>query len=157
MDAKEPKETKEKKETKNTVEGIQNYIVQPVMAPIVPASGTSLPETFKIDAAYAVSTGQLTIFMSFMIPGDVNANQVSIKQYYDALHEPSELQFYAVYGSESTMTAKEVTCKFKACPTDAGGSPIDLGAILNVMTMLVNTVGPKTSRGVMSSVRTTEQ
>ncbi len=157
MDAKEPKETKEKKEAKNSVGAIQNYIVQPVMMQIVPMSAPYLTDTFNIDAAYAVSTGQLTIFMSFMIPGDINPSQVSIKQYYDRDHESSELQFYAVYGSESTAQAKEITCKFKACATDAGGAPIDLGAILSITTMLVNTVGPKTSRGTVSSVRTTEQ
>lgn len=155
MDAKQPKETKEKKETKNSVESIQNYIVQPVMLPIVPASGTSLPETFCVDAVYAVGTGQLTVLMSFMIPGDLSPSQVSIKQYYDNRDE-HKLQFYAVYSSESTMQAKQVDCKFKASATGASGESIDLGAILSVMTMMVNTVGPKTSRGIMSNVRTTE-
>lgn len=156
MDAKEYKETKEKKEAKNSEGVIQNYIVQPVMLPILPTSGPYLAETFNIDAAYSVSTELLNVLMSFMIPGDVSPSQVSIKQYFDA-HEPSQLQFYAVYSCESGSPTKQVNCKFKACATDAGGAPIDLGAILNVMTMVVNTVGPKTSRGTVSSVRTTEQ
>nr|WP_294858652.1 hypothetical protein [uncultured Fluviicola sp.] len=155
MDAKEPKDTQEQKETKIDVGGIQTYIVQPVMLPILPTSGPYLADTFNIDAAYSVSTLQLTVLMSFMIPGDLTASQVSIKQYFDE-HEPNELQFYAVYSSESTAQMKEVSCKFKACATDAGGAPIDLGAILNVMTMMVNTVGPKTSRGTVCTVRTTE-
>jgi|GEM_PF-5200308 len=152
MDAKDYKETKE---TKDSVGAVQNYIVQPVMLPIVPCPGTSLPETFCIDAVYAVGTGQLTVTMSFMIPGDLSASQVSIKQYYDD-HDEHKLQFYAVYSSESTMQAKQVDCKFKASATGASGEPIDLGAILDVMTMMVNTVGPKSSRGIISNVRTTE-
>lgn len=156
MDAKESKETKEKKETKNTDGAVQNYLVQPVLLPIVPMSAPYLTDTFNIDAAYAVSTGQLTVFMSFMIPGDLSPSQVSIKQYYDSHDEPNQLQFYAVYSSESTATMKQVNGKFKACATDAGGSPIDLGSILNIMTMVVCTVGPKSSRGIISNVRTTE-
>jgi hypothetical protein len=154
MDAKEPKETKETKEAKNSVGAIQNYTVQPVMLPILPASGPYLADTFNIDAAYSVSAAQLTVLMSFMIPADLTASQVSIKQYFDD-HEPYELQFYAVYSSESSSPTKQVNAKFKACATDASGTPIDLGAILNVMTMVVNTVGPKTSRGMVSSVRVT--
>lgn len=156
MDAKEPKGIKEKKETKETDGVVQNYIVQPVMLPIVPMSAPYLTDTFNIDAAYAVSTGQLTVFMSFMIPGDLSASQVSIKQYYDRDHESSQLQFYAVYSSESSSAMKQVNGKFKACATDAGGNPIDLGSILDIMTMVVCTVGPKSSRGIISNVRTTE-
>jgi len=154
MDAKDFKETKEKNETKDSVGAVQNYIVQPVLLPILPVTGTSLPETFCIDAAYVVATGELDVLVSFMIPGDINANQVSIKQYYD-VHDENKLQFYAVYGSESSVQAKEVKGRFKASATDAAGNPIDLGCIRSIMTMLVNTVGPKTSRGTVSSVRTT--
>ncbi len=140
----------------DTKETIQNYIVQPVMLPILPTSGPSLDETFRIDPAYNAATQQLNVTMSFKIPGDYNASNVAIKQYYNP-NDTSKLHFYAVYGSESTAELKRVDCTFKASAMDAAGNPIALGGILAITTMLVNTVGPKTSRGVMSSVRTTEQ
>lgn len=155
MSEKEINEKEEfNKETKNSLGGVQSYTVQPVMLPILPASAPYLADTFNIDPSYSVSTAQLTVLMSFMIPGDLNPSLVSIKQYYNS-NQSSELQFYAVYSSESTATTKQVNCKFKACVTDAAGNPIDLGAILNVKTMLVNSVGPKSSRGVLTSVRVT--
>jgi hypothetical protein len=156
MSEKETNEKKEsKKETKDTLGGIQSYVVQPIMLPIVPTSGPYLADTFNIDPVYAVSTGQLTIMMSFMIPAELSASQVSIKQYYNS-SEPTELQFYAVYSSESTTATKQVNCKFKASATDAAGHSIAIGDILNILTMVVCTAGPKSSRGIMSSVRTTE-
>lgn len=135
---------------------IQTYTVQPVLLPLTPADTPTLADPTAIDAAYSTSTQKLTVAMTFMIPGDLNPSQVAIKQYYDS-SDPCNLQFYAVYGSSSTATPKPVTCSFKASAVDAAGHDIDLGAILTLFIMLVNTVGPKTSRGVMTTVRTTEQ
>lgn len=135
---------------------IQNYTVQPVMLPLTPVGSPTLADPTAIDAAYSTSTQKLTVAMTFMIPGDLNPNQVSIKQYYDS-SDSCNLQFYAVYSSSSTATPKPVTCSFKASAVDAAGHDIDLGAILTLFILLVNTVGPKSSRGIMSTVRTTEQ
>jgi hypothetical protein len=133
---------------------IQIYNVQPIMMPIVPASASTLQETFNVNVNYSATTGQLGVTMSFMIPGNLNPSQVSIKQYYSS-NEPSTLEFYAVYSSESTATPKQVDCKFKASTVDANNTPISLGSILSVMTMMVCTSGPKTSRGVVNAVRLT--
>lgn len=156
MSEKEIKEKEEfNEETENTLGGTQNYVVQPIMLPILPASAPYLTETYNVDPSYSVSTEQLTVLMSFKIPGDVNPSQVSIKQYYNS-NQASDIEFYAIYSSESTTDAlKSVNSKFKACATDAAGNAIELGAILNVKTMLVNSVGPKSSRGTSSSVRVT--
>lgn len=133
---------------------IQTYTVQPIAVPISPTSAPNLADPTAIDAEYNSGTGKLIVVMTFMVPGDLNPNQVSIKQYYTP-DNASNLQFYAVYGSSSSATPKSITCSFQACATDAGGHGIDLGAILSVYNLLVNTVGPKTSRGVMTTVRTT--
>lgn len=135
---------------------IQTYVVQPVALPIVPTSAPNLPDPVVLDAVYDRSSGYLTVTITIMLPGDLNPNQVSIKQYYSSSHN-TVLEFYAVYSSESTEDAKPLTCSFKASPVDVYGNPIELGAIMSVYNMLVNSVGPKTSRGVMTTVRTTEQ
>lgn len=136
---------------------IQTYIVQPVAMPILPCGAPYLPDTTAVDAAYKVSTGQLSVAMTFMLPGTINPNQVTIQQYYPGNADPSKLFFYAVYNSDSSATAKPVTCAYKACPVDAAGSPISLGSILTIETMVVNLYGPKSSRGMATTVRTTEQ
>ncbi|AEA45032.1 hypothetical protein [Fluviicola taffensis] len=148
-------DTNETEKLNETDGAIQTYIVQPVMLPILPASGNSLAETFNIDAVYIVANGQLNVIMSFMIPANVNPSQVSIKQYYSST-EPSSLSFYASYASNLTSEIVQVNCKFRASTTDARGRAISLGSVLSISTMVVCTVGPKTSRGVMTSVRTTE-
>ena len=114
----------------------------------------ALNDPTGIDAVYNAGTGQLSLAVTFMIPGNLNANQVSIKQYYNSA-QSSKLQFYICYNSESTATPKAVTCAFQASATDAAGNPITLGAILNVFLMMYNAAGPKTSRGAMVTVRTT--
>lgn len=133
---------------------IQTYTVQPVAVPISPTSAPNLADPTAVDAEYITGSRKLMVAMTFTIPGDLNPDQVSIKQYYSP-DNSSNLQFYAVYGSSSSASPQTVTCSFQACATDAGGHDIDLGAVLTVFNMMVNTVGPKTSRGVMSSVRTT--
>lgn len=134
---------------------IQTYVVQPIALPILPTSAPNLTNPVVLDAVYDRSSGYLTVTMTIMIPGDLNPNQVSVKQYYSSSHK-TVLEFYAVYSSESTADTKSLTCSFKASPVDAAGSPIELGAIMSVCNMLVNSVGPKTSRGTVSTVRTTE-
>jgi len=134
---------------------IQTYVVQPVAVPMVPLGAPNLTDPVVLDAVYDRSSGYLNVTLSIMIPGDLNPNQVSIKQYYSSSHN-TVLEFYAVYSSESTEDAKPLTCTFKASAVDASGNTIDLAAILSVYNMLANTVGPKTSRGVMTTVRTTE-
>ncbi|MDF3026755.1 MAG: hypothetical protein K0S23_1062 [Fluviicola sp.] len=140
----------------STTEIIQTYTVQPVMMPIIPTTGDPLTDTFNVDAAYSNTTGYLTVVLSFMIPTELQADQVTVKQYYNSGGRSKRLEFYLVYDCESTGTYKQVNCQFKASAVDGAGSPIDLGGILNVFTMVVCLAGPKTSRGTVSSVRTTE-
>lgn len=132
---------------------IHNYTVGKVSTPVSPTS-PYLTDTFDIDPVYTTSLGELEVWMSFMIPGDLDPDEVSIKQYYSS-DEPTELQFYATYNSSSTVTPVQVDCKFKAIPSDASNNPIDLSHITDVFTMLYYIGGPKTSRGVMTTVRTT--
>lgn len=139
----------------STTEIIQSYTVQPIALPIIPTTGDPLTDTFNIDAAYASATGYLTIVLSFMIPTELQADQVVVEQYYNSSGRSKRLEFYLVYDCEASGTYKQVNCQFKASATDAGGNPIALGTILNIMTMVVCKVGPRTSRGVVSSVRTT--
>lgn len=134
---------------------IQTYTVQPVPTTISPVLPALLPDPAPIDAAFNAGTQQLTVALTFMIPGNLNASQVSIKQYYDS-SQSSKLYFYICYNSESTATPKAVSCAFQASATGPGGTPITLGAILNVYIMMYNAAGPKTSRGAMVTVRTTE-
>ncbi|WP_343634183.1 hypothetical protein [Fluviicola sp.] len=136
---------------------IQTYTVQPVALPIVPCGAPNLPETAGVDAAFNVASGQMSVTMTFMLPGTINPSQVTIQQYYPAVADPSKLYFYAVYNSDSTATAKPVNCAFKASPVDSSGGAISLGSVLTINTMLVNLYGPKSSRGMNSAVRTTEQ
>lgn len=157
MSEKETKEKKEsKKETKNMEGAIQTYTVQPVMSPLVPVLGDPLTEAFDIDAAYVTAIGQLVVQMSFMIPTVLNPNDVTIKQFYMSGGRSTRLEFYVVYACESTGPYKQVDCEFKASEVDAAGNPIALRSILSIKTMLFCTVGPKSSRGIMSTVRTTE-
>jgi len=134
---------------------IQNYTVQPVMLPILPTSGPYLADPFNITATYSTSTAQLTILMSFMIPGNVSPSSVSIKQFFTA-DNATNLDFYAVYSSESTSNMKQVDCKFKASAVDAGGLPITLNAVNTVANMVVCSAGPKTSRKTSTNVMITE-
>lgn len=139
----------------STTEIIQTYTVQPIMMPIIPTTGDPLTDTFNIDAAYATATGNLTIVLSFMIPTVLQADQVTVKQYYNSNGRSKRLEFYLEYDCEYTGSYKQVNCQFKASAVDGAGSPIDLGSILNIFTMVVCLAGPKTSRGVISAVRTT--
>jgi hypothetical protein len=108
-----------------------------------------------VDAAYATATGYLTVVLSFMIPTVLQADQVTVQQYYNSAGRSKKLEFYLVYDCDYTGSYKQVDCQFKASAVDGAGNPIALGSILNVMTMVVCLAGPKTSRGVISAVRTT--
>lgn len=134
---------------------VQTYIVQPVAAPMLPVVPATLDDVSGVDAAYSTSTQQLNVLVSFKIPGNVNPNQVTVTQYYNAA-DSNKLYFYLTYYCESPGNLKTYTGGFKASPFDAAGSPIELGAILVVNTMMVNSCGPKSSRGISSQVRTTE-
>lgn len=134
---------------------LQTYVVQPVMLPLTPVGSLFLPDPTAIDPVYNVETQILKVSMVFMLPGNVSASQVSIKQYYNSA-QPTKLQFYAVYNSSSTATPVAVSCSFNASPLDAAGNAITLGGIMTVFNMLKNTNGPKTSRGVATAVRTTD-
>lgn len=134
---------------------IQPYIVQPVAAPMLPVTPATLDEAVAVDAAYSVEAQQLNVAITFMLPGNVSPSQVTIKQYYNAA-VGGKLHFYLVYNCESPEQMKPITGGFKASPFDAAGSPIPLGTILAITTMMVNSSGPKSSRGLMTTVRTTE-
>lgn len=134
---------------------IHNYTVGTVSSPTSPISPYSLADTFNVDPVYNTSSGILEVWMSFMIPGDLDPDEVSIKQYYTP-DTSTELQFYAVYDSASTATLVQVDCKFKASSTDASSNPINLSNITDVFTM-VSCIKPpkKTSRGTMVTIRIT--
>lgn len=134
---------------------IQPYIVQPVAAPMLPVTPATLDEALAVDAAYSTSTQQLNVVITFKLPGNVNPSQVTVKQYYNPSNT-SKLHFYLTYSCESPGQMKSVTGGFKASPFDAAGSPIELGAVLTITTMMMNSAGPKSSRGLSSQVRTTE-
>lgn len=140
----------------STTETYQNYTVQPVMLPIVPTTGDPLTDTFNVDAAFSSTSGYLTVVLSFMIPVTLPADQVTVKQYYNSAGRSKRLEFYLVFNCDPAGPYKQVDCTFKASPVDGAGNPIDLGSILNVFTMVVCLVGPRTSRGIVSNVRTTE-
>lgn len=134
---------------------IQPYIVQPVAAPMLPVTPATLDDAVAVDASYSTSAQQLNVVVTFKLPGNVNPGQVTVTQYYNA-SDSSKLHFYLTYNCESPGQLKSVTGGFKASPFDAAGSPISLGAVLTITTMMVNSCGPKTSRGISTTVRTTE-
>lgn len=134
---------------------IQTYIVQPVAAPMLPVVPATLDDAVAVDAAYSTSSQELNVLVTFKLPGNVNPNQVTVTQYYNA-SDSSKLHFYLTYYCESPGNLKTYTGGFKASPFDAAGSPIALGGVLTVTTMMVNSCGPKSSRGLSSNVRTTE-
>ena len=133
----------------------QTYTVVPVLLPILPASSPYLDDPTGVDAVYNTVSGNLTVSFTLMIPSDLNPNELTINQFYSAL-EPNKLCFYAVYTSTSSVRSIPLTCWFRASALDAGGAGIDLGAILSIYSLMVNTVGPKSSRGLLTTVRTTE-
>lgn len=134
---------------------IQPYIVQPVAAPMLPVTPPTLDEAVAVDAAYSTESQQLNVAVTFKLPGNVNPSLVTIKQYYNA-SSGGKLHFYIEYNCASPDPMKPVTGGFKACPFDAAGSPVPLDTILTITTMMVNSYGPKSSRGITTTVRTTE-
>ncbi len=134
---------------------LQTYTVQPIPASMSPIGSPYLTDPTAIDAAYNATSQQITLTMSFTIPGDLDPNQVSVKQYFTS-SQSSRLQFYICYSSASTATPQTVACTFTASNLDSAGNPIDLGAISKVFNMLKNATGPKSSRGILTSVRTTD-
>lgn len=134
---------------------VQPYIVQPVAAPMLPVVPATLDDAVAVDASYSTSSQQLNVLVTFKLPGNVNPSQVTVTQYYNA-SDVSKLHFYLSYYCESPGNLKTYTGGFKASPFDAAGLPIALGSVLTITTMMMNSCGPKSSRGISSTVRTTE-
>lgn len=133
----------------------QTYTVQPIPGSMSPVSPYALSNPVIIDAVYIGAQNKITVSLTFQIPNDVSASSVSVKQYYNS-SQSSKLQFYICYSSASTAAAQTITCSFDASSSDGRGGSVDLGGITSVFNMLMNANGPKSSRGINTTIRITE-